>query len=162
MPQRAHIAELRRFNRTVTASVGALDERFLGFDRALGEARLLWEIGADSCEVRTLRARLELDSGYVSRLLRSLEAAGLVTVAPGDADRRTRSARLTPAGLRERELLDARSDAAAASLLAPLSEAQQAELIRAIRTVERLLTAGTVDVRAVDPDHPDARRCLEA
>ena len=76
------VAQVRRFNRTVTQRVGALDDRFLARDRSLGEARLLWEIGADGRDVRALRTQLDLDSGYLSRLLRSLEAAGLVTVEP--------------------------------------------------------------------------------
>src|SRR5918911_3714628 len=115
------IEQVRRFNRTVTERVGALNDHFLGLDRPLGEARLLWEIGLDGCEVRLLRARLGLDSGYVSRLLRSLERAGLVEVRPGDGDRRIRIARLTAAGRAERAALDARSDDLARSLLAPLN-----------------------------------------
>src|ERR687883_836320 len=101
----AKVEQVRRFNRTVTERVGALNDHFLGLDRPLGEARLLWEIGVDGCEVRLLRARLGLDSGYVSRLLRSLEAAGLVTVTASDADRRIRVARLTAAGRAERAAL---------------------------------------------------------
>src|SRR5215218_6279790 len=85
------IAEVRRFNRTITARVGALNDRYLGRERPLGEARVLWEIGPDGCELRRLRSRLGLDAGYTSRLLRSLEAAGLVSVAPGAVDRRTRN-----------------------------------------------------------------------
>lgn len=104
------VAEVRRFNRTYAAHIGALNDRFLGQGRPLGEARLLWEIRPEGCELRSLRSRLDLDSGYVSRLLRSLEAAGLVTVVPDAADRRTRIARLTPAGLAERAILDERSD----------------------------------------------------
>src|ERR1700737_3477624 len=106
----AAVSKMRRFNRIVTQRVGALDDRFLGGDRPLGEARLLWEIGAEGCDLRSLRARLDLDSGYVSRLLRTLEAAGLVRVEPGEPDRRVRTARLTRAGLRERAALDRRAD----------------------------------------------------
>src|SRR3954451_13450909 len=80
------IGEVRRCNRTVTAHVGALNDRFLGRGRSLGEARLLWEIGPAGAEMRALRSRLRLDSGYLSRLLRSLERAGLVAVAPDEAD----------------------------------------------------------------------------
>ena len=79
------------FNRTVTQRVGALDDHFLARDRPLGESRLLWEIGEDGCDVRRLRAALDLDSGYLSRLLRSLEADGLVSVAPSPADKRVRT-----------------------------------------------------------------------
>ena len=67
------IAHVRRFNRVVTHSVGALNERFLERDRALGQSRLLWEIGVEGSDTRSLRSRLDLDSGYLSRLLRSLE-----------------------------------------------------------------------------------------
>src|SRR3954468_22261692 len=98
----AMVNQVRRFNRTVTARVGAVNDRFLGRDRPLGEARLLWEIGVGGCEVRSLRSRLDLDSGYTSRLLRSLEAAGLVTVVAGAEDRRVRTVRLTASGRAER------------------------------------------------------------
>src|SRR5918998_3717289 len=102
----ARVDQVRRFNRTVTERVGALDDHFLGLERPLGEARLLWEIGPDGCEVRLLRARMGLDSGYLSRLLRSLEAAGLVEVTAAGSDRRIRVARLTAAGRAERAVLD--------------------------------------------------------
>src|SRR3954467_2694357 len=89
---------VRRFNRTVTQRVGALSDRYLSRDRPLGEARVLWEIGEEGCEVRALRARLDLDSGHASRLLRALEADGMVAVSPSPADGRVRMARLTEAG----------------------------------------------------------------
>src|ERR1700729_99863 len=92
------VSQVRRFNRTVTQRVGALDDEFLARDRPLGQARLLWEIGPDGADVRSLRARLDLDSGYLSRLLRALEADGLVAVDDNEADGRVRTARLTPAG----------------------------------------------------------------
>jgi DNA-binding MarR family transcriptional regulator len=68
------IEQVRRFNRVVTQHVGALEESYLRRGRPLGQARLLHEIGSDGIDVRALRERLKLDSGYLSRLLRSLEA----------------------------------------------------------------------------------------
>src|SRR5262245_17591056 len=56
------VQQVRRFNRTVTEGVGALDDHFLGRALPLGEARLLWEIGSDGIEIRALRGRLGLDS----------------------------------------------------------------------------------------------------
>jgi DNA-binding MarR family transcriptional regulator/GNAT superfamily N-acetyltransferase len=156
----AMVDQVRRFNRVVTERVGALNDRFLGLARPLGEARLLWEIGPDGAEVRLLRSRLGLDSGYLSRLLRSLEGAGLVQLTSGAADGRIRVARLTAAGRRERAILDERSDELAQSLLAPLSFEQRERLVGAMRDVERLLMAASVDIRSVDPEHPDARYCL--
>lgn len=67
------VDQVRRFNRVVTERVGALNSRFLGRPRPLGEARVLWEIGLEGAEVRRLRSRLSLDAGYLSRLLRALE-----------------------------------------------------------------------------------------
>jgi DNA-binding MarR family transcriptional regulator/GNAT superfamily N-acetyltransferase len=154
------VQQVRRFNRVVTERVGALDDHFLGHERPLGEARLLWEIGPEGCEVRLLRARLGLDSGYLSRLLRSLETAGLVTVAAGAGDRRVRVARLTAAGRRERATLDKRSDELARSLLAPLSSKQRDRLAAAMHEVERLLTAASVQITSIDPEHSDAQYCL--
>ncbi|MEU6548733.1 helix-turn-helix domain-containing GNAT family N-acetyltransferase [Streptomyces sp. NPDC046915] len=159
---RAQIEQVRRFNRTVTERVGALQDRYLGRDRPIGEARLLWEVGEQGRDVRRLRERLGLDSGYVSRLLRSLETAGLVTVEPQPEDRRVRTVRLTDAGRAERALLDRRSDELASSLLEPLNDAQRAGLVAAMAEVDRLLTAATVTLDAIDPDHPDAQHCLRS
>src|SRR5262245_21535631 len=157
------VQSVRRFSRTVTQRVGALDEAFLARGRSLGQCRVLWEIGADGtagADVRALRARLGLDSGYLSRLLRALESDNLVTVAPSDADGRVRFARLTAAGRAERAELDRRSDAAAAEILAPLSDAQRTRLVAAMGEVERLLIASMVRVEACDPRDPRARYCL--
>jgi DNA-binding MarR family transcriptional regulator/ribosomal protein S18 acetylase RimI-like enzyme len=155
------IPVVRSFNRSVTERVGALRDHFLGTARPLGEARLLWEIG-DGCELRSLRSRLALDSGYLSRSLRSLEAAGLITVVPKPEDRRIRVARLTRKGARERALLDRRSDALAQSLLEPLNAKQQRTLVDAMASVERLLTASLVEVREVDPLDAGAQHCLRS
>ncbi|MER6538259.1 helix-turn-helix domain-containing GNAT family N-acetyltransferase [Streptomyces sp900105755] len=158
----AQIDQVRRFNRTVTERVGVLHDRYLGRDRPIGEARLLWEIGGQGQDVRRLRERLGLDSGYVSRLLRSLEADGLVAVEPQPQDRRVRTVRLTEKGRAERALLDGRSDELAGSMLQPLNAGQRARLVAAMAEVDRLLTAGTVTLDVIDPDHPDARHCLLA
>ena len=156
------VSDVRRFNRVVTQRVGALDEQFLERDRALGQSRLLWEIGVEGSDTRSLRSRLDLDSGYLSRLLRSLEKAGLVVTEPHPRDARMRAVRLTPEGLAEREELDRLSDAFAVGLLEPLSENQRQRLVAAMREVARLLTATRIRIDTVDPDDPQARSCLQA
>jgi DNA-binding MarR family transcriptional regulator len=156
------VAQVRRFNRTVTQRIGALEDAFLARSRPLGHSRVLWEIGADGADVRALRSRLDLDSGYLSRVLRALEAEGLVAVAASPTDGRVRVARLTARGVRERAELDARSDEAAAALLAGLDASQRGRLVAAMAEVERLLLASMVDVRPADPRAPDARACLAA
>jgi DNA-binding MarR family transcriptional regulator/N-acetylglutamate synthase-like GNAT family acetyltransferase len=154
------IRRVRRFNRTVTERVGVLSDHFLDRPRPLAASRLLWEIGPQGADVRELRVRLALDSGYVSRLLRSLERQGLVRVEKGAGDARLRRVRLTAQGGRERALLDRRSDALARDLLLALSEGQQERLLKAMDEVERLLSASQVEVAVEDPDSEDARWCL--
>jgi DNA-binding MarR family transcriptional regulator/GNAT superfamily N-acetyltransferase len=156
------VAEVRRFNRMVVQRVGALNDDFLSRGRPLSLSRLLWEIGTEGAEVVMLRSRLGVDSGQMSRMLRVLEGDGFVVVAPSDADRRVRVARLTGSGRAERAILDARSDEFAASVLGPFDEAQRTELVTAMRTVERLLLAPLIELRQVDPESPDAQRCLRA
>jgi DNA-binding MarR family transcriptional regulator/GNAT superfamily N-acetyltransferase len=155
------VARVRSFNRAVTERVGALDEQYMGRGRPLGEARLLWEIGPGGSEVRQLRRRLVMDSGYASRLLRSLEAQGLVAVEIDAADRRVRRACLTRAGLAERAELDRLSDDLALSILQPLDERQRTRLLAAMEDVERLLQASLITIAVEDPTTDDARWCFE-
>jgi DNA-binding MarR family transcriptional regulator/GNAT superfamily N-acetyltransferase len=156
------VAGVRRFNRTVTERIGALEEGFLGRARSLGQSRVLWEIGPEGCDVRELRRCLALDSGYLSRILRALESEGLATVERSAADGRRRVARLTRRGRVEHALLDRGSDERARALLAPLSDGQRRRLVDAMAAVERLLTAGEVRVETADPEEPDAVRCISA
>jgi DNA-binding MarR family transcriptional regulator len=158
----ALVDQVRSFNRTVTQRVGALDDRFLARNRPLGQSRLLWEIGIEGCEVRSLRSRLGLDSGHLSRQLQALVTAGLVSVARSASDRRIHVARLTRAGISERGLLEQRSDDQAASILAPLDPGQRHELVAAMRTVKRLLTTAAIEIRTVDPTDHDGRQCIRA
>src|SRR5438093_9092434 len=138
------IAEVRSFNRVVTREIGALADRFLGRDRSLGASRLLFEIGRAGSEIRRLRARLGLDSGYASRLLRGLEAEGLIRSFASTSDARVRLVTLTPAGRKELAGLNRLSDEPAASLLNRLTGSQRTSLISAMHTVERLLLASAV------------------
>jgi len=162
MSQHTSIAQVRRFNRVVTQRVGAINDQYLSRSRTLGASRMLWEIGLEGCEVRSLRSRLGLDSGQASRLLRALESEGLIEVAPSAMDGRVRFARLTVAGIAERAVLDERSDELARSILDPLDTPRRDRLVEAMRTVERLITASAVDLRIVDPSGAHARACLRA
>jgi DNA-binding MarR family transcriptional regulator/GNAT superfamily N-acetyltransferase len=156
------VAQVRRFNRTVTQRVGALEEAYLSRDRPLGQARVLWEIGAAGAPLASLRARLDLDSGYLSRLLRTLEADGLVVVRLAAGDGRERTAHLTAAGRAEWSVLDARSDELAQSMLAPLTSRQRERLVAAMSEVERLLLASMVQIQVCPPADPHARFCIRS
>lgn len=153
---------LRRFNRTVTRRIGVLNEDYLGHGRPLAESRLLFEVGRDGADVRDLRVRLALDSGYTSRLLRALEAQGLVRVQASSTDARARRVVLTAKGRREVEALDRDSQALADALLAPLSERQRTRMLAAMDEVEALLRASAVEIRVADPASVEAQACIGA
>ena len=154
------VALIRRFNRTVTERIGALEESFLGRERPLGASRLLWEIGEDGADLHELRDRLGLDSGYASRLVRRLENEGLIVVEVYPADRRRRRLRWTAAGFAEVQELDRLSDLAGAALLDGVPSGHHERLLAAIAEVERSLRATLVGIDVEDPRHPDAVHCF--
>lgn len=154
------IAQIRSFNRTVTRRVGALEDSYLSRGRPLSEARLLFEIGPEGAALGALRSRLGLDSGYLSRMLRSLEAQGLVSVGKLDGDARSRHATLTEKGLAEHAAYDALSDELAHSILEPLSNAAQNRLVAAMAEVERLLDAASITITEEPASTAEARQCL--
>lgn len=155
------IGRIRAFNRTVTQRLGVLNEKYLGRDRPYVESRLLFEIGAGGATVRELRQRLGMDSGFLSRLLRTLEARNLAATQPSAEDARVKRVRLTRAGLAELRKIDALSDRLARSMLDSLDESQSRRLVAAMSEVERLLRAASVEITAEDADGADARHCLE-
>jgi DNA-binding MarR family transcriptional regulator/GNAT superfamily N-acetyltransferase len=159
--ERAAIEQVRAFNRLVAERIGLLSDQFLGRARPMGESRTLWEVGPKGAEVRELRARLGLDSGYTSRVLRSLERQGLVSVERSPADGRVRYVELTPAGRAEWADLDQRSDEVARSVLEPLSTRQRERLVHAMTAVEQLLRASMVSIGIEDPSTPDAAWCIQ-
>jgi DNA-binding MarR family transcriptional regulator len=157
----AAVDVVRSFNRSVTRRIGALDEHFLGRRRSLGACRVLFEIGGQGIEIRALRERLDLDSGYLSRLLRGLEHEGLIRTTQAPDDGRVGFVILTATGRKELATLNRLSDTAAASLLEPLTENQRRELATAMAAVERLLRAGAIHLEVAAPTSAGARYCLE-
>src|SRR4051794_12382980 len=153
---------LRRFNRTYTQRIGALDESFLGLGLPLGAARLVFEIGEAGATARDLRTRLGLDSGHLARQLRRLEDDGLVRVAPDPGDRRRRTVRLTPKGRSLRRRLDDRSEQLAEKLVAPLTDRQRERLTSALATADLLVRAATVDIRSVHPGSAEAKGAVQS
>ncbi len=156
---------VRSFARTFTERIGVLERSFLGRGRPLGEARLLWEIGAppaDPVDVATLRERLRLDAGYTSRLLRALETDGLIVSRSSPADGRARVVSLTTAGRSEWAELERRSDERAAVLLGSLDERRRSELADLLRQAERLLVVADASFDTVDARSADAVAAMTA
>ncbi len=159
---RADIDQVRRFNRAFTKRIGVLDESYLARGRPLGEARVLFEIGlAGGIGLQPLRERLGLDSGYLSRLIRSLETQGMVELVRDERDARARQARLTARGQVEFEAYDRLSDVEAEGLLGSLREPDRKLVVEAMAQIEHLLRAASVAVALEPADSPDARSCLE-
>ncbi|WP_378944958.1 GNAT family N-acetyltransferase [Mesorhizobium sp. ANAO-SY3R2] len=145
----------------VTRRIGVLEDSYLSRGRPLGEARLLFEIGPEGAALGALRSTLGLDSGYLSRMLRSLEAQGLVSVDKLDGDARSRHATLTDKGLEEHAAYDALSDDLAGSILQPLSENARNRLVAAMAEVERLLVAAAaVTIGEEDANSAEAQQCM--
>ncbi|QKZ19306.1 bifunctional helix-turn-helix transcriptional regulator/GNAT family N-acetyltransferase [Streptomyces chartreusis] len=155
-----HVTAFRRFNRYFTRRIGVLDDHYLGQDRPLGEARLLFEIG-DGMSLRELRSRLGLDAGYLSRMAKALQAQGMVTLSAHPEDSRLRMIEPTAAGRVEVKEQNRRANLVAAGLLDGLSEPQRAELAGALATAQRLLRLASITVALVDGAAPDARACLD-
>lgn len=155
------IARLRRFNRAVTREVGALDTSFLGRGRPLGAARVLQLVQPDGTDVALIRDRLGLDSGLMSRFLRTLEREGLITTGRNPADRRRRIARLTEAGRAEMAAYDHIGRESAARLIARAG-ARADEVVAAMDLIATLLNRDRLDIRPADPDAPEALFCLQS
>jgi DNA-binding MarR family transcriptional regulator/GNAT superfamily N-acetyltransferase len=160
--EQAHVEQVRSFNRVVTQRIGALEDSYLSRGRPLGEARLIFEIGLrEPVDALLLRRKLGLDSGYLSRLLRSLEGQGLAEVHKKPGDGRVRQVRLTAKGRKEFASYNALSDRMAQSILTSLNDAQQARLVAAMAEVERLYRAAAVEIAIEPPENSGARWCLK-
>lgn len=137
------IAAVRRFNRFYTRRIGALNEGLLDSEFTLPECRVLWEL-AHADPVAGLTATdlgrvLDLDAGYLSRLLRGLKDRQLVESRRSPSDARQSLLQLTAAGRRAFKPLDRRSQAQVADQLAALGDGQQVELLQAFQRVQDLL-----------------------
>ncbi len=152
------VSRFRRFARAVTREVGALDTSFLGRGRPLGAARVINAIGSGRSDLAELRAYLGLDSGLMSRLLRSLGEEGLICTTPHPDDARRRIAALTTAGMTEFRAYEALSDSRAASFLDRASNRDA--LLDAMDLIAAAFGRDGVAIEEVDPASDAARYCL--
>jgi DNA-binding MarR family transcriptional regulator/predicted N-acetyltransferase YhbS len=138
--QAARIDALREFNRFYTRRIGVLHEGLLDTKFSLTESRLLWELAQRSSTTAAELAReLDLDAGYLSRLLGGFKQRGLVRTLRSKDDARHLLLTLAAAGRKAFAPLDERSRSEVAALLAALSEPQQRQLLQALASVRRLL-----------------------
>ncbi|WP_405162335.1 helix-turn-helix domain-containing GNAT family N-acetyltransferase [Nocardia sp. NBC_01499] len=138
------IAAVREFNRRYTRVIGVLQEGLLDSEYSLTEARILFELAnSGTAEVVTLRQTLDLDAGYLSRILARFENTGLIKRIRSDSDGRRQEARLTARGKEIAAVLDERSSTEIGHLLNAKPPAARARMVAAMHTIQQIL------------DHPD-------
>jgi DNA-binding MarR family transcriptional regulator/GNAT superfamily N-acetyltransferase len=134
------IAAARRFNRFYTRQIGVLRKNFLDSPYSLGEARVIYEIASDTAPTASDIGRaLDLDAGYLSRVLRNFERRGLVERKVSQKDARQSHLALSPRGRKAFKVLDDLSQRDIGTMLDKLSATDQARLIEAMHTIETLL-----------------------
>ena len=143
-PISSRIEAVRSFNRFYTRRIGVLSEGLLHSEFTLTESRLLWELAhVETVTASELARRLDLDAGYLSRLLSSFARRGLVKRTRSKSDGREVLLSLTGAGRRAFAPLDARSQKEVGAMLAVIPEGQQHHLLQAFKTIEHLLDDST-------------------
>ncbi len=139
-PLAARIEAIREFNRFYTRRIGVLHEGLLHTRFTLTESRLLWELAhRDGGTATELARELNLDPGYLSRLLSGFKQRGLVKSIRSKDDARHQHLSLSAAGRRAFAPLNTRSQADVGGLLAGLTEPRQQHLLQAMATIETLL-----------------------
>ncbi|HZK91939.1 MAG TPA: bifunctional helix-turn-helix transcriptional regulator/GNAT family N-acetyltransferase [Stellaceae bacterium] len=134
------IAAVRHFNRFYTQRLGVLSEAFLNTPFSLTEARVLHALAhRDGATATWLGRELDLDPGYLSRILRDFDRQNLILRSQSPQDGRQTLISLTPAGRDAFEPLDRASHREIGNLLSPLAEADQDRLIAAMRAIGGLL-----------------------
>jgi DNA-binding MarR family transcriptional regulator/GNAT superfamily N-acetyltransferase len=142
------IDAVRRFNRFYTRRIGVLREGLLGSRYSLAESRVIFELGTrDTPTAAELARDLELDPGYLSRIVRRLESIGLVERRLSPADARQWLLKLTKPGYMAYAELNRRSADEVRGMLRGLPEPEQERLLRSLGTVERVL-GGAPEERA--------------
>jgi DNA-binding MarR family transcriptional regulator/GNAT superfamily N-acetyltransferase len=151
----SRVDAVRRFNRFYTRRIGALQPGYLGSPFPLPQARVLYELGQrGESTASAIGADLDLDLGYLSRLLHGLRRQGLVQGEASREDARRVRLSLTAKGRKAYQQLDARSRDEVAGMLGQLAASAQARLVSALHTVESVLESEHRSEIAVRPHRP--------
>ena len=144
--RRDQIAAVRRFNRFYTRQIGVLRKTYLDSPYSLGEARVLYEIASGRSRTATEIGRsLDLDPGYLSRVLHNFEKRRLIERKVSATDARQSHLALSALGRKSFAPLERRSQQDTGAMLGRLEPADQARLIAAMHTIETLLGGGSQD-----------------
>ena len=131
---------VRAFNRFYVKQLGLIGRGWMGTPYTLTEARIIWEIGQKpTVEVIEVRRELELDPGYMSRILADFERRGLVVRQRSEADRRRQVVRLTGSGRAAFKTFDKRASEEFGEVLAAHPETEQRRLVEALGDARAIL-----------------------
>jgi DNA-binding MarR family transcriptional regulator/N-acetylglutamate synthase-like GNAT family acetyltransferase len=134
------VADVRRFNRFYTRQIGVLQQGYLNSPFSLTEVRVLYELAHhDVTTASDLCRELDLDAGYLSRILRGFGKHGLLDRHTSRVDGRQSVLQLTPRGREVFEPLNIGAYEQIGALLERLSDAEQGRLVEAMRTIQALL-----------------------
>jgi DNA-binding MarR family transcriptional regulator/GNAT superfamily N-acetyltransferase len=139
----SQVAQVRSFNRFYTRQIGLLDEGLLKSEFTLTEARILYELAhRDGLTATDLRRELDLDAGYLSRILKAFEIKGLLTRSPSDRDARQSVLALTPDGRAKFDTLNQASHDEIAAMLNRFPENRRDKLVSAMSTLQHMMGGG--------------------
>jgi DNA-binding MarR family transcriptional regulator len=135
------IDKVREFNRFYTNVIGLLDRHFLDTPFSLTEGRVLYEIShTELCTAKKIRSHVDIDEGYLSRIIDKFIQQGLVRKTPAVEDKRLHLIVLTEKGKREFSNLNENSNQQISELLSKLSGAERAELVQMMDSIRVLLS----------------------
>ena len=135
------IKRIRRFNRFYTNFIGVVDRHILDSPHSLTEARVLYEISSiEDCSARKIMGNLEIDEGYLSRIIGKFMRKGLVKKSRSEKDGRTRIILLTEKGEKEFAKLDTNSSESICTTVEKLSQKEREELVGLMERIYKLLT----------------------
>jgi len=152
MASQQMIASVRRFNRFYTRQIGVLRKTYLDSPYSLGEGRVLYEIAhRDEITATDVGRALDLDAGYLSRLLHNFEKRGLITRKTSAKDARQSYLTLSGRGHKAFAPLEQRSNQLTGAMLDKLDSAQQSRIVAAMHTIEQLLSERAAANTAAKP-----------
>lgn len=134
-------AAFRRFTRLYTRVIGTLQDGLLETPYSLSEARVLYELATRRQPfAREIAQELDMDAGYLSRILRKFQKTGLLKREASAEDGRQTTLGLTSKGRAAFRVLNSRSDRQVRDILGGLAPEPRRELIRSMRSIETVLT----------------------
>ncbi len=141
------ISEIRNFNRFYTNILGLLNQSLLDSPYSLTEVRILLEIDKiKECTANALIEKLNVDRGYMSRILNRFEADELITRKNSSYDGRALLLYLTPRGKKVLSILEEKSVNQIEGLICNLTDDAKGHLIESMHFIIETLSQPGLDM----------------